>query len=80
MTKVEFKKSLEIAQSDRNLSHITGEKLLGYGLSEFRPTVTTIDEVALMIRWQTIMFNGYVNMEELNSLFQIAKRKFLIVG
>lgn len=81
MTKTEFKQAFELAKSDgdtdSNISH-----LFGCGLKDFVPVACTISQVAYLLRYQALQFNGEWVMEEVDNLFYIAvtAKRFIIIG
>lgn len=82
MNKKEFSEILEIVQNKEiDLSEIDELILHGCALPEFKyPVYVTRKQVAKLIRWDCLMWNGEFNSEELNQIGIIGKRKFRIVG
>lgn len=79
MTKNEMKKAVELAKSDKELSADIS-MFNGYGLPSFEIIHTTIEAVANLIRWQAIQLNGNFDMEELDCIAKIGRKKFVIIG
>lgn len=52
----------------------------GYGLHSFKPVIATIRQLAALIRWQCIAFDGTMQGEALQEIAANGKRKFTIVG
>ena len=81
MTKREFAKAFEIAKNGKPLSEDGQEILMGCGLLDFKPVHVTYEMVAKLIRWQCqYMFGDGWDMEELDNIGYIAKKKFIIIG
>ena len=80
MNKNEFSLALAMAQ-DRNidLSNVDDTHLDGCGLPTFDKVATSIKAVAKLIRWQAQYLNGSWDMDEINNLRNISRRKFEIV-
>ncbi len=77
MNKQEFSKALELAKTHSYGIANTGI-FLGFGLKEFKPVVCTINDVAGLIAYQCFCFDGSIDQEALNEVYQ-AKRKFVVV-
>lgn len=81
MTFKQFQIAYSIAKDfDRNLSDVDDSNLYGFGLREFRPTHTTLEAVAKIIRWQALQFNGEWDIDALNEVIQHGRKKFLVLG
>ena len=82
MNKKEFTEILEIAQDSRiDLTDVDETILHGCALPDFQyPVFTTRKQVAKLVRWDCMLFNGEIGSEELNQIGIIGKRKFIIVG
>ena len=80
MTKAELSQAVAIAKSDKDLTGVDTDHMVGYGLSCFEPVHVTLDMVASMIRYQCIMFNGDIDGNELNELADAGRRKFIVIG
>ena len=74
----DFNKALIIAQSDVSINEHKHslEPLYGCGLSEFKAVVTTIETVARHIRWQAARMDGTWDINEIETIKWIAKKKF----
>jgi len=53
--------------------------LIGCGLPDFGKKYCTIKQVAALLRWQALQLNGEWDSEELDSIFKIAQKKFLVL-
>jgi hypothetical protein len=82
VTRQQLQQALEIAQSDVDLSAESQDSGIfnGYGWPSFEPVTVTIRQVAELIRWQAINFDGTVNARELNALASVGRRKFQVLG
>lgn len=79
MTRKELKEAVKIAVSDVSLSEVDDDHLFGYELPSFKKTVSTIQAIAKMIRWQCVYLNGKICENSLNELFSIFKNKVTVV-
>jgi hypothetical protein len=79
MTKQQFSEALKIAQSDRDLSDVNNDVILGYGLPDFKPVYVTLEMVAKEIRWHAYSLHGELLSEPLNEVARFARRSFLII-
>jgi len=81
MTKQEFKRAFALAQSDVDLiEHVDLAVFDGCGLPDFQPVAVTTAQVAGLIRWQgQYIFGGGFDMEAVNEVRQIGRRKFEII-
>lgn len=80
MTKAQFSKAWQIAQSNQDLSNIDDTILHGCGLPKFQRVVTTIETVAKLLRWQCCnMFGDGFDANELANMASIAKNKFNVL-
>ena len=75
MTKQEFKQSLELAKSPHS-EDLT--PFFGYGFRDFTPVWVTLSQVATLLRWQALFFDGTWDNEEINNIWN-ARRKFNII-
>lgn len=85
MTIAQFNEAFKIFQSDADLSNVDDSVLYGCGLSYFEPVVITVEVLAKFMRWQLQLFNGGVDMQELNDEKELfcgkrTRHKFTIVG
>jgi len=79
MNTPEYKAAFTLARSSADLSKVTTDHLFGYGLKDFEPTATTLEAVAAVMRWQALRFNGSWDNEELDSIRQLGKKRFIII-
>jgi hypothetical protein len=80
MTTDQFKRAFAIAD-DRSvdLSNEDTSCLEGCGLRDFVPTVATVRQIASLMRWQALYFNGTWYMEELNNIKEYLRRKVTVL-
>ena len=79
MTKNELKEAMDIARSDRDLSNVDIEHLVGYALPTFGPVTVAVEAVARMIRWQCYLLNGGIDGEALDELAECFRRKVTVL-
>ncbi len=81
MTNGELKDAMAIATSDADLSAETGQIDIfsGFGLPDFKQVAVTTRQVASLIRWQALAFDGSIDAEALNEIAHAGRRKFQIV-
>ena len=79
MTKKEFSQALRIAQSNEEDLPKDLNIFDGFGLPDFKPVHVTIRDVAALLRWQGLYFDGVWDAEEINEVAQCGRRRFLIV-
>ena len=80
MTADQFRAAVAVAMSPCDLSNVCDIHLHGCGLPSFREAITTIEAVAVLLRWQCQQLNGGWDMDEMQNIKDIARRKFRIVG
>lgn len=88
MTKQQLSEAVRIAQSDVELPQFLGEKsdqelidlFDGFGLPTFQPVVCTVKQLAALVRYQCVMYNGDVSATALNEIYRHGRRKFQVVG
>lgn len=77
MNKQEFSKALKMAKEHSygiaNLSLFDG-----FGLPHFKPIACTLNDLAGLISWQCLCFNGSIDTEALNEIWA-CKKRFVIV-
>jgi hypothetical protein len=78
LTKQEFSDALTLANSDAKLD---GDLSVfeGFGLEGFKPVYCTVEQVASLIRYQCLQFNGNLDSLALNEIGRHGKRKFIII-
>ena len=67
--------SIDLSGQTRNIDVFSG-----YGRRNFQTVFVTIADVASLIRWQCIRFDGMVDHEEFQGIAIIGRRKFQIIG
>jgi hypothetical protein len=79
MTRQEISHAVEIAKSDKDLTGVSQDHLFGCGLSDFKPVVSSIDAVAVFLRWQCCLLTGGFDETELNNLYWIMQHRIRII-
>jgi len=79
MNAIEFKKAFAIAKSGKSLAHINIDCMFGFGLKDFQPVTCTLEQIAYLMKWQALQFNGVWLSEELEIIRQAGKKKFIII-
>ena len=80
MTKSELSQAVAMAQDTSIPLPEVGTHLWGCARSDFQQTISKIEDVAKLIRENCVCFDGTFLSEELNSLWERAlKRKVVIV-
>jgi hypothetical protein len=80
MTKDEAQAAWEIAESNTDLSGVEDDHLHGFGLPGFAPVHTTLEAVALLLRWQGKRFDGSWDMDAVNEVFNCGRYRFIILN
>lgn len=79
MNREQFAQATVIAMdSGISLSHVDDGIFLGCGLPGFQPVNVTIRQVARLIRWQCVQFNGELDAREYDELARLARRLFRV--
>lgn len=79
MTMQQFASAISLAASKENIEDDISI-FDGFGLPDFKPVVCSVRQVARLIRWQCLQFNGKFDWAELNFMQRIAQYKFAIVA
>lgn len=79
MTREDFLKAFEIAQSDADLQSVDVSIFDGFGLPGFGQVHVTIRSVARLIRWQARMFDGEWDAKALNEVAVLGRHRFVII-
>jgi hypothetical protein len=80
MNKAEMTQALAIAKSDADLMNEDIAIFDGYGLPDFTPVHVTVRQVARIIRWQAQYMNGEWDADEINSIANLGRKRFMIIG
>lgn len=51
----------------------------GFGLAGFGPVHVTLRQVAALMRWQALQFNGQWNAEALDEVVKLGRTRFMIL-
>jgi hypothetical protein len=78
MTKPQFDRAYKLARSNANLTHVDQSHLEGFALPDFKPTFTTIEAVAALMRWQAYIWNGTWDSVALDEIRVYGRRLFLL--
>lgn len=78
MTKQQFDRAYQLARSNADLTCVDQSHLYGFALPDFKPTFTTIEAVAALMRWQAYVWNGTWDSYALNEIRQYGRRLFLL--
>ena len=76
MTKQQMSQAMELAYSKEDLSNVDISIFDGYGLADFGSVFCTIRQVARLIRWQCIQWNGELDAHEWDALCWAARNRF----
>jgi len=80
MTRVEFRKAFELAGTETDLSKFDLSQFDGFGLPGFQPVTVTLGQVARLLRWQALRFDGSWDMEAAHEVLECGRRRFVVVG
>jgi len=81
MTKQEIQQATSIAMDSKvELSGVDISVFNGFGLPDFKPVRVTIRQIARLIRWQAVMFNGELDADMYNKVADAGRRKFMVCG
>lgn len=83
MNKAEMREALNRAKSGEFLNVTEGDlhRFGGYGLPGFDRLIhCTVDEIARLIRWQALRFNGTWDMAEVDAIAAVGRDHFRIIG
>jgi hypothetical protein len=84
MNKSELTKAFEIAQKpiETDMDKINSAIAIfdGFGLSDFQPVHVTLRQIAILMRWQALYFNGDWDMKEINDIAYVGRKKFIVIG
>jgi hypothetical protein len=78
MTAANATAAIKLALSDADLKADLSP-FDGFGLPGYQPVHVTLEQVAGLIRWQAITFNGELEQNALREVLAAGKRHFLIV-
>lgn len=77
MTKKEFSKAIELAKTH---TYVSANISLfdGFGWPDFKPVACTLNDLAGLIAWQCLCFNGSTCTEALNEIWA-CRKKFIVI-
>lgn len=79
MTTAELKQATAIALSQEKIA-ASIDCFDGFGLPAFTPVVCTIHQLAQLIRWQCIQFNGQIDNEAMQAIQHFGRSRFHVVS
>lgn len=80
MTKKERQEIMALASNNGiDWQAVDCSVLIGCGLSDFGKKYCTEKQVAALLRYQALQLNGEWDSKELDIMFQIAQRKFMVL-
>ena len=80
MTRDQFCKAFELAGTETDLSKFDLSQFDGFGLPGFQPMTVTVGQVARLLRWQALRFDGSWDMEAAQEVLDCGRRRFVVVG
>ena len=83
MTKKEFDAAVTIAKDGPSLAHeLDNMDTLfdGFALASFEAVTCTLDQVAMLIRWQCHQLNGQWDMEAMNEIRTHGRKRFMVTA
>lgn len=82
MTRDELKQALVLSRQRTGIDFAKTNIHIfeGFELRDFEPINVTLTDVADLIRWQALQFDGEFDSEELHMIATEGKRKFLVIG
>ncbi len=80
MTLAQLNEATALALSRADLSAVDDRIFSGFGLPEYPIVYVTVAQVAKLLRWQAVQFNGQLNAEAYNEVARIGRHKFMIGG
>ena len=80
MKVAEFQAAVIIAKADVTIDPVKHsiDEFYGCGIKGFEPIVVTLEQVAMMVRWQAACLDGSWDENEIENCKCIAKRKFIL--
>lgn len=79
MTTKQFNQALSLATSKENLRDASIGVFDGFGLPDFQVVYVTLRQVARLIRWQALQFNGELDQAALREVKFFSKKRFSII-
>jgi len=80
MNNKQLNEALKLAQSNVNLSAHDERIFDGCMLRHAKPIIVTIQQIALLLRSNVVMFSGGIDSFELSEIAYVGRHKFTIVG
>lgn len=79
MSGAQFRAAVELAKSGESLPVDDGETFWGFALPDFAPVWVTIAQLASLIRWEALQFNGEFDNEALQTIQKYGRKRFQII-
>ena len=81
MNIAELSKAYEIGRSDEPIDPKKEpiDVFDGFALNDFRPVHVTLKQVARLIRWQAIRWDGSLDSENFQEIADFGRKRFLII-
>ena len=81
MTAKQFKSAFEIADNPAiDLSDVDTNRIVGYGMADFKPVYVDLYVVAKEIRWHALRFDGTWDFDALDEVRRYGRKSFRIIG
>ena len=82
MTKKELSQAYALAISDTVISpeEASIDVFDGFGLKDFDKVYVTIKQIARLIRWQAICFDGSIDSDAMQEIGYCGRKSFLVIG
>lgn len=79
MTLKQFSSAQQLARTpQKEFQHERLARFDGFGLSSFQPVSVTLEDVAALIRYQCLQFNGEFSADALAEIQAAGRHKFVI--
>ena len=80
MNKLEFKKATKLALNPELTGTFDNIQIFdGFGLNGFKPVACTLKDMAGLIKWQCLKYDGNIDTEALDAIWSY-RRRFTICG
>lgn len=77
----QLQQAMQLASQKEGVGNFDGLEIFsGFGLKDFTPVHCTLMQVAKLLVWQALQFNGEWNAEELDQVAHYGRKRFLIIG
>lgn len=83
MTKAQLAKALELARTPTSPAVALGwgdvDMFSGFALPGFGPVTCTLEQLAALLQWQAVRFDGSVDAEALAEVAKYGKARFVVL-